>query len=102
MWVVTLTAAQANTVRGKFSETEALDPQQLADGTWFLPVRCLIPFLRNRPVLTALLLARARRSTVATDFVGSVDPADLAKVEVQESVRFRNLDTGTPIEATQA
>lgn len=99
MWVVTLTLAQANNVRGPFSATEALDPQQLTDGTWFLPVRCLIPFLRARPVLAAVLLTRARRNATAADFVGGADPVDLARVEAFEAARFGSLDSGTPTAA---
>lgn len=98
MWVVTLTLTQANNVRGKIADGEALDPLQLADGTWFLPARCLIPLAQRRPALAAIIFNRARRNCTAADFVGDVDPADLAVTEAIEAARFRNLDTGAPTE----
>jgi len=101
MWVVTLTLAQANAVRGKISETEALDPQQLADGTWFLPARCLIAVVRRRPALAAAFIARARRNAMAIDFISGADAQSLADAEALESLMFTGLNAGTPAEKAQ-
>lgn len=96
MWIVTLTLAQANAVRGKISETDALDPVQLADGTWFLPARCLVDVAERRPALAAAFLARARREATAADFTSGVSVDDLAAAAADEARRFKNLGSGTP------
>lgn len=101
MICVILTRAQANALRGPYSTTAALDPVELADGTFALPARCLAEYAEARgkdaaPVVT--LLGRTRRDLVDADFKAPPEDAvEFAKVAVAEAAKYDNLLTGLPV-----
>lgn len=97
MWFVVLTGAQRTAVRGKYSDTGALEPIRAADGSWLLPARCIADVAAERPALADTLEALPRREiTNPADFANGadVDAAELVRVGQKEAALFANLAAG--------